>query len=44
MKKDYLTPEMEIVMFAQEDIIATSNGIDVGEGDGNIDLPFIPAE
>lgn len=44
MKKDYLNPEMDIVMFAAEDIIATSYGIDVDDGDDKIDLPFIPAE
>lgn len=44
MKKDYLNPEMDIVMFAAEDIIATSYDIDVDDGDDKIDLPFIPAE
>lgn len=44
MKKNYLAPALEIVMFAQEDIIATSKGINVDDGDDNIDLPFIPAE
>ena len=44
MKKDYLNPEMDIVKFAQEDIIATSYGIDVDDGDDKIDLPFVPAE
>ena len=44
MKKNYITPEMEMVMFVQEDIITASNGIDVDDGDGNIDLPFVPAD
>ena len=44
MKKDYLNPEMDIVMFAEDDIITTSNRIDVDDGDDKIDLPFIPAE
>lgn len=44
MKKNYLTPDLEIVGFEAEDIITTSNGIDVDDGDDNIDLPFVPAD
>lgn len=44
MKKNYLIPELDIVMFAEEDIITTSNRIDVDDGDDNIDLPFVPAD
>lgn len=44
MKMDYLKPEMEVAMFAAEDIIATSYNIDVDDGDDNIDLPFVPAD
>ena len=32
MKKEYVTPEMEIIRFEEEDIIITSVGIDEGEG------------
>lgn len=32
MKKKYMTPEMEITEFDEEDVITTSNGEGAGEG------------
>lgn len=39
MKKHYIEPEVEIVTFETEDIMAASAGPDIDEGD--IDFPDI---
>ena len=40
MKETYTTPECELILFGNEDIITTS-GLDVGS-DGSVNLPGIP--
>ena len=44
MKTNYFDPEMDIVMFSVEDVINTSDNINVDDGSGNINLPVIPAD
>lgn len=39
MKEKYETPEMEVVMFEEGDVICTSGLIDGGNGDGD-DIDF----
>ena len=50
MKQLFETPILEVIEFAQEDIIRTSNGIDTpgdnlggGNKDGDLKLPIDPS-
>ena len=50
MKNMFETPNLEVIEFAQEDIIRTSNGIDTpgenlgggGSNNGDLNLPIDP--
>ena len=44
MNKDYQNAMLELVRFDAGDIIATSDNINVDDGDDIIDLPFVPAD
>ena len=41
MKETYITPEIEVTEFEEEDVITTSNQAKIND-DGSIDLPIIP--
>ena len=41
MKEEYITPEIEVTEFDEEDVITTSNQAKIND-DNSIDLPIIP--
>ena len=41
MKQEYVSPDIEIYEFKTEDVITTSNQVQIHD-DGSIDLPIIP--